>query len=59
MVAIRIKVNTVQLFGLWTSCSMKIVTSPKEDVAVWLVEFSCGVNVTKSLKDTTAGPTWV
>ena len=36
----------------------KLLPSPKETVAIWLVEFSCGI-VTKSLKEAVAGPTWV
>ena len=41
---------SVQLFDWWTSCSLEIVTSPKETVAVWLVKFSYA-NQAKSLKD--------
>ena len=47
----------VQLFGFWSSGSGATATRPKEALADPLPKCLC--NVTKSLKEAVADPTWV
>ena len=51
--------HSVQMFGLWTAHSWSTVTSPKKAIADHQPKYLLLCNVSKSLKEALADPTWV